>query len=82
MRWLRGYDERALLPTLAFAACVLALPGRALPAPAGSAAGSPVLPGLGLGVVGAWYAMAADLAVRGLAMLVIFKWSRWSRAAV
>jgi putative MATE family efflux protein len=50
--------------------------------PAGSAAGSPALPGLGLGVVGAWYAMAADLSVRGLAMLVIFKWSHWSRAAV
>jgi len=49
--------------------------------PGGALAGLSV-PGLGLGVVGAWYAMAADLAVRGLAMLVLFKWSRWSRVTV
>jgi len=49
--------------------------------PGGALAGLSV-PGLGLGVVGAWYAMAADLAVRGLAMLVLFKWSQWSRVTV
>jgi Na+-driven multidrug efflux pump len=49
-----------------------------VPLPGGLAA----VPGLGLGVVGAWYAMAADLTVRGLAMLVIFRWSRWSRVVV
>jgi putative MATE family efflux protein len=38
--------------------------------------------GFDLGVVGAWYAMAADLTVRGLAMLVIFWRSRWSRVSV
>ena len=36
-----------------------------------------LLPGCGLGVVGAWYAMAADLTVRGLAMFAIFSWLRW-----
>jgi len=40
------------------------------------------VPGLGWGVVGAWYAMAADLTVRGLAMLVIFRHGRWSRVVV
>jgi Na+-driven multidrug efflux pump len=38
--------------------------------------------GCGLGAVGAWYAMAADLVVRGLAMLVIFSRLRWSRVRV
>ena len=37
------------------------------------------LPCLGLGVAGAWYAMAADLTARGLAMLAIFSWRGWSR---
>jgi Na+-driven multidrug efflux pump len=37
---------------------------------------------MGLGAVGAWYAMAADLAARGLAMLIIFKQKHWSRVAV
>lgn len=37
------------------------LPGSSLP-----------LPGAGLGVVGAWYAMAADLAFRGLGMMALF----------
>jgi Na+-driven multidrug efflux pump len=37
-----------------------------------------ILPGFGLGAVGAWYAMAADLSVRGLAMLVIFARLRWA----
>ncbi len=56
----------------------LLLSGANVPLPAGLGA----IPGLGLGVVGAWYAMATDLAVRGLAMLVIFRRSRWSRVAV
>jgi putative MATE family efflux protein len=38
--------------------------------------------GWGLGAVGAWYAMAADLTVRGLAMLIIFSRLRWSRVRV
>jgi Na+-driven multidrug efflux pump len=33
-------------------------------------------------VVGAWYAMAADLTFRGAAMLVIFLRGRWARVAV
>ncbi len=45
-------------------------------------AGLGVFPGLGLGVVGAWYAMAADLTVRGLAMLLLFSRRDWSRVAV
>ena len=57
-------------------ALLLARPDVPLPAGLGA------LPGLGLGVVGAWYAMAADLTVRGLAMLVIFWRSRWSRVSV
>jgi len=40
------------------------------------------VPGLGLGVIGAWYAMVADLTVRGLAMLVIFTRKHWSRVRV
>lgn len=40
------------------------------------------LPGLGLAAVGAWYAMAADLSVRGLAMLFLFVRSRWSHVRV
>jgi Na+-driven multidrug efflux pump len=42
--------------------------------------GGATLPGFGLGVVGAWYAMAADLALRGLAMAVIFSGVRWTGA--
>ena len=38
--------------------------------------------GLGLAAVGAWYAMAADLTFRGLAMLVIFIRGSWERVAV
>lgn len=38
--------------------------------------------GCGLGAVGAWYAMAADLTARGLAMLIIFSRLRWSRVRV
>ena len=40
------------------------------------------LPGAGLAAVGAWYAMAADLTLRGLAMLVIFRRADWSRVRV
>ncbi len=40
------------------------------------------LPGCGLGVFGAWLAMAADLTARGLAMLVIFAGARWSKTMV
>ena len=36
----------------------------------------------GLGAAGAWYAMAADLTARGLAMLIIFSRLRWSRVSV
>jgi Na+-driven multidrug efflux pump len=32
--------------------------------------------------IGAWYAMAADLTVRGLAMLIIFTRKGWSRVSV
>ncbi len=40
------------------------------------------LPGLGLGASGAWLAMVADLAARGLAMVVLFRGRSWSRTAV
>lgn len=40
-------------------------------------AGAAALASLGWGAVGAWYAMAADLTARGLAMLVIFTRLRW-----
>lgn len=40
------------------------------------------LPGAGLGAVGAWYAMAADLTARGLAMLMIFTYVPWTRVGV
>jgi putative MATE family efflux protein len=45
-------------------------------------AGLGTLPGLGLAAIGAWYAMAADLTVRGLAMLVLFSRRNWSRVVV
>ena len=57
-------------------AATLAWPGVPLPFGAGT------LPGFGLGAVGAWYAMAADLTVRGLAMLAIFNFSNWTRVRV
>jgi Na+-driven multidrug efflux pump len=38
------------------------------------------LEGWGLGAVGAWYAMAIDLAVRGVAMALIFSGRRWMPA--
>lgn len=44
--------------------------------------GAIVLPAAGLGVVGAWYAMAADLTLRGLAMLFVFSRRGWTRHAV
>ncbi len=45
-------------------------------------AGCGAIPGLGLGAVGAWYAMAADLTLRGLTMLVLFARGNWTRVAV
>ena len=45
-------------------------------------AGMGTIPGLGLEAIGAWYAMAADLTVRGLAMLIIFTRKNWSRVRV
>jgi putative MATE family efflux protein len=45
-------------------------------------AGLGTISGLGLAAVGAWYAMAADLTVRGLAMLIIFTRKDWSRVRV
>jgi Na+-driven multidrug efflux pump len=45
-------------------------------------AGLGTVPGLGLAAIGAWYAMAADLTVRGTAMLLLFSRKSWSRAAV
>ncbi len=44
--------------------------------------GGGTLPGAGLAAVGAWYAMTADLVVRGLAMLAIFSRPGWSRVRV
>jgi len=44
--------------------------------------GGITIAGLGLSVVGAWYAMAADLTFRGAAMLVIFLRGRWARVSV
>jgi putative MATE family efflux protein len=40
------------------------------------------LPALGLGAAGAWYAMATDLTVRGLAMLILFSRGAWTRTRV
>jgi len=45
-------------------------------------AGLGTVPGLGLAAIGAWYAMAADLTVRGVAMLLIISGKSWSRAVV
>jgi Na+-driven multidrug efflux pump len=38
------------------------------------------VPAVGLGARGAWLAMAVDLTVRGLAMLIIFSRPRWTKA--
>jgi putative MATE family efflux protein len=54
----------------------LAWPGFALPGGLGT------LPGMALGAVGAWYAMAADLTLRGVAMLIFFSTPHWSRERV
>jgi Na+-driven multidrug efflux pump len=40
------------------------------------------IPGCGLGVFGAWLAMAADLTARGVAMLFIYAGGRWSNVVV
>lgn len=50
--------------------------------PLSLAGGAVTIPGLGWGAAGAWYAMAADLTLRGFAMLAIFKYGRWSRTVV
>lgn len=44
--------------------------------------GSAGLAGCGLGAIGAWYAMTADLTVRGLAMLAVFARLGWARLGV
>ena len=53
-------------------AMLLAWPGVPLP-------GGMTIAGWGLGAVGAWYAMAIDLTVRGVAMALIFSGRRWMR---
>jgi len=45
-------------------------------------AGLGTIPGFGLAAVGAWYAMSADLTVRGLAMLGLVMRREWSRVKV
>jgi putative MATE family efflux protein len=40
------------------------------------------LPGLGLGVTGAWYAMAVDLLLRGLVLTLLFLSPGWTRTRV
>lgn len=57
-------------------AMVLSWPSLELPAGLGT------LPGGGLGVYGAWLAMATDLAFRGLAMFAVYLRSGWTRVAV
>ena len=74
----RSFRRKILLSLALGLPLALLLSGEEVALPAGL----PAIPGLALGVVGAWYAMAADLAVRGLAMLFIFRRSRWSRVAV
>ncbi len=54
-------------------AIFLAWPEIILPAGLGTVAGC------GMGARGAWLAMAVDLTIRGLAMLVIFSRSGWTR---
>ena len=55
-------------------AMLLAWPSVPLP-------GGWVVDGWGLGATGAWYAMAIDLAIRGMAMALIFSGRGWSRGA-
>lgn len=57
-------------------AMILAWPGVEI------AGGVISLPGMNLGVVGAWLAMAADLTTRGLLMCAMFHWGTWSRVRV
>jgi Na+-driven multidrug efflux pump len=42
--------------------------------------GGATIDGWGWGAVGAWYAMAIDLTVRGVAMALIFSGRWWTRA--
>lgn len=44
--------------------------------------GGATIEGWGWGAAGAWYAMAIDLTVRGVAMALIFSGRRWMRAGV
>jgi putative MATE family efflux protein len=44
--------------------------------------GLPTLPGMGLGVTGAWYAMAIDLLLRGVVLTLLFLSPGWSRTRV
>jgi Na+-driven multidrug efflux pump len=44
--------------------------------------GGATIDGWGWGAVGAWYAMAIDLTVRGVAMALIFSGRQWTRAGV
>jgi len=57
-------------------AAILAWPSISLPAGLG------VIEGFGMAARGAWLAMAIDLSARGLAMLVIFSRTDWTRARV
>jgi Na+-driven multidrug efflux pump len=41
--------------------------------------GGTTIEGWGLGAVGAWYAMAIDLALRGVLMTLIFSGRTWTR---
>lgn len=50
----------------------------AIPLPAGLG----TLPGLGMGVTGAWYAMAVDLLLRGVVLTGLFCAPGWSRTRV
>jgi len=45
-------------------------------------AGLGELSGLGLGVTGAWYAMAVDLLLRGVVLTLVFLSPGWSRTRV
>ena len=40
------------------------------------------LQGMGLGVTGAWYAMAVDLLLRGIVLTLLFLSPGWSRSRV
>ena len=56
----------------------LFLSWESIPLPAGLG----TLSGLGLGVTGAWYAMAVDLLLRGIVLTALFLSPGWSRTRV